>query len=682
MNENFIEKVIDLMIQKSTGRVNQKGNEVIFEICPYCDGGAGKKDKYKFAINRFNGFFQCFRAKCVGKSGGVEKLNKDFNLGVPYPKRNEIITSLETREREREFTTVPPQAEEKLKIAKDDKAIKYFKSRGIDEDIIKRYGIINHKDEDKIIIPAYDEKDELVFVKIKYLSKESSIKESFLPSGCKMILHGIQGVKNTKSDTLIITEGIPDALSVAQAGYDNVVSVPNGCNGMTWFTHSEKFLEKFNNIILFGDNDKGGEQLKRLFVKQFKGTQWNLKIVQPNGYEDCKDANEILIKRGIEGIRKCVNTAKSIYTEVLKDLADVPFDSDEDTPRIVTSIPRLNTWTNGGIPKGALVVLSGKAGEGKSTFLSQLVADCIDQDIKCVVYAGESTNSTFKTILSHQIVNSSNLKEDKKPIEGEESTRTKILFKNNDIKYKVGEWLRNKVDIFDDVKDCGFKEILEAIEYSIRVENAGAIFIDNLMTAVDLEVDSKDLSTVQGKFVKDLKMLTRTYGCTIFLVAHQKKTDLSLDVPDVDTVQGSSNIVKLSDLVLFFRRTIKMKDDEDEEQGFNSKKKNELQSSIENAHDCVLSISKNRRVEGCGTARGMIYLNYDRLSKQILQGTHGTLINNPRCIKEIKTKVVCRQLKYKFVREYEELEKVEKDVNKRKAESIQVDISDGAFIEM
>ena len=59
-----------------------------------------------------------------------------------------------------------------------------------------------------------------------------------------------------------------DALSLYEAGARNVVSVPSGCSNLDWIDHCWNWLERFQTIILFGDNDEPGRKMIREVVRR------------------------------------------------------------------------------------------------------------------------------------------------------------------------------------------------------------------------------------------------------------------------------------------------------------------------------------------------------------------------------------------------------------------------------
>ena len=111
-----------------------------------------------------------------------------------------------------------------------------------------------------------------------------------------------------------------------------------------------------------------------------------------------KDANDILRKYGKEALVKAVENAELREVKFVNRLASVEAVNLRDLPKIKTGIAPLDRIC-GGLLRGHVVLLSGKRGEGKSTFMSQLVADAIEQDNAVFIYSGELPNYHFKNWL-------------------------------------------------------------------------------------------------------------------------------------------------------------------------------------------------------------------------------------------------------------------------------------------
>ena len=114
---------------------------------------------------------------------------------------------------------------------------------------------------------------------------------------------------NQENKTLIMTEGQIDSMSVAEAGYENAVSVPMGKNGFTWVPHCWDWLQGFDKLIMFGDFERGSMTLLQDMKARFHGSVWH---VRPEDYRDCKDANEILFFHGAEALKATLDSAQPV----------------------------------------------------------------------------------------------------------------------------------------------------------------------------------------------------------------------------------------------------------------------------------------------------------------------------------------------------------------------------------
>ena len=100
---------------------------------------------------------------------------------------------------------------------------------------------------------------------------------------------------------LLICEGFNDALACIEAGYTNVVSIPGGAEDDNWIQFNYDWLECFDEIILWFDNDNAGQQGLNKVVARLG--EYRCKIAKPT--EDHEDAVEAYYQTyGAEGIRK------------------------------------------------------------------------------------------------------------------------------------------------------------------------------------------------------------------------------------------------------------------------------------------------------------------------------------------------------------------------------------------
>ena len=157
-------------------------------------------------------------------------------------------------------------------IQSKDEAVKYMASRGISEEITKKYEITVQKDEKSILVfPFKDENGELQFIKYRNINPDRKGSKEWCEANCKPILFGMAQC-NPENKTLVITEGQIDSLTLSECGIENAVSVPTGALGFTWVPHCWEWMNKFETLIVFGDFENGSMTLLEDLKKRFKGS--------------------------------------------------------------------------------------------------------------------------------------------------------------------------------------------------------------------------------------------------------------------------------------------------------------------------------------------------------------------------------------------------------------------------
>lgn len=99
-----------------------------------------------------------------------------------------------------------------------------------------------------------------------------------------------------------------------------------------------------------------------------------VRVVQAEGYFGEKDANDILRKYGKETVVSAVKNAKIQPVSHIKELSDVKSVDIYNLERVFTGINEIDKVI-GGMYFGQIILLTGKRGEGNSTFMSQLIVE-------------------------------------------------------------------------------------------------------------------------------------------------------------------------------------------------------------------------------------------------------------------------------------------------------------------
>ena len=559
-------------------KYQQRGDELQFKYCPYCRNKTD--DKNTFAINLRTGQFKCLRASC-GAKGNMITLARDFNFSLG----NDVDEYFNRRKRYKDLSRYPRPIVRAPAVA-------YMENRGISQMITERYGITTQKDRDNILVfPFFDEFGKLQYVKYRKadFDKKKDKNKEWAESDCKPILFGMDRCDAEHNKTLVLTEGQIDSLSVAEAfgGDINAVSVPTGCNGFTWVPYCWDFLGKFDELIVFGDHEKGKITLLDEMQKRFHGV---VKHVRTEDYLDCKDANEILTRHGKQAVRDAVNNAVIVDSKRIKKLSKVESKNMAEMEAVSTGISQLDKLI-GGFYFGQLVILTGERGLGKSTLGSQFIVNGVNQGLDAFCYSGELPDWSFQEWFDRQCAGREYIN----------VLTSELGFDNYLVDAAalelIHDWYDEHCYIYDNAviesADTENETILETLETAIKQYGCKMLLIDNLMTAIEDDLAS-DLYRQQTAFVRALTKLAKQYNVIIILVVHPRKSN-GYSFSN-DSVAGSSNITNLADVVMNYALP---KDDD------------ELKP------DRILQVSKNRLTGKVNF--GGIPLWYDVPSKRILE---------------------------------------------------------------
>ena len=291
----------------------QSNDEVVLKYCPLCPKPHKNETTNMWTLNieAHIGVFYWFRCGSKGSWFDFKRLVSG-NMDPSYLTRTVELSSA--------YSNEGPQSNLDIDVAytafvqlysTDNDAIDYLtritdKGRGINKDILKFYRVGmkvekfrqldgTYDFEDWVSFPIYwkrskkkqdsavknemynmdninnpeniiNHNPEYEIVKLKYRSIFDKSKQRFYPSGINLTgLFGLNTIpKGAK--VLVITEGEFDAMSVYQATGLPTVSLPNGVHSLP--PQILPWLEHFERIYLWLDNDQAGQASCELFCKQ------------------------------------------------------------------------------------------------------------------------------------------------------------------------------------------------------------------------------------------------------------------------------------------------------------------------------------------------------------------------------------------------------------------------------
>jgi len=499
-----------------------KGNELVFTKCPYC--GNQTKDREKFAINLSTGQFNCLRASCNVK-GNMITLSKDFGFSL-----SEEVD----RYTNRDYHNNRFRSFQKLEYREPpNKVIEYMGHRGISKAICEKYALSIKKDTENVLVfPFKDPDGNVKFIKyrnIDFVKGETKGSKEWCETDCMPILFGMDQCEDFQR--LIITEGQIDSLSCIEAGLINAVSVPTGALGSTWIPHCYDWVNKFQEIVIFGDCEKGHITLVDMVQNRF-GSHKKVKIVRPEDYLGEKDANDILLHHGKEALKNAVDNAEPVLSKQVRNAAEIEKVNIDDIPKIKTGFKQLNKILKGGFMYGQVILLTGKRGAGKSTLGSQFVCEALSQNQNCFIYSGELPDFWVKDWLDRQLSGK------------EHPTFSQV--EECEIFYNQRLFIfNNQLVETDELED-----LLTVLKDTIVKKDIKLALIDNLMTAISADTN-ESLYRKQSEFVGELAKIAKAYNMVIVLVAHPRKSNYEFDNDDVS---GSADITNRVDVVMSYDR--------------------------------------------------------------------------------------------------------------------------------
>lgn len=457
------------------------------------------------------------------------------------------------------------------------------------------YADIKQDENGNVVFHYYDTNDVLTAVKYCRSHKFDKTKDKGEKYWAQKDANNDAGTlflanKADPTKPLVLTEGEIDALSVIESGWLNVCSIPAGAgkNKDTWIEKNFDFLEMFDKIIIFFDNDAAGI-LSRKDACARIGT-WKTEVVNlPTVFtkEDktvvhLKDANEVLFHLGKKAVLDYILNAEEVPVPNVTDLADIDDFDIETAPGLTTSLDDLNKIVYKFI-YGSLIILTGKRGSGKSVFLNQaFVCDVLESGEDVFIYSGELGTS----VLKHWI---------ETPLIGRENITMKNDFVrrfDETAKQEMREWYRGRIWAYDDLNN-DIEQILNRAINITRKFGVKVWVIDNLMS-LDIGITGDGNQWIKQKeLVVRLVSLALTYGVLIVLVSHPRKMGTGFDTSirlTADDVAGSGDIGNISHYILSVHRYTKK-----ERAGEMDKKNGGYKEGKEPIkYDVVIDVLKNR----------------------------------------------------------------------------------------
>src|SRR4051812_37404641 len=276
-----------------------------------------------------------------------------------------------------------------------EKAIRWFESRGISPENAVRMGIYSARrvtnGDGEQGLERHASGDVIAF---PFLEGGDVVAEKYRAAGKKFWQRANPRKTFYNSDvlddpgllegraSLVIVEGEIDCLSVIEAGNPFVVSVPDGAPaardkdgrliavpegaGDVDPSCDEKFrfvannwdrLARIKRIVIATDNDEPGRRLAAELVRRLGRVRCSF-VTWP---DDCKDANDALVKHGPARLSEAILNAKPYPVSGVYTFEDLP--PEPELQAVSTGFGRLDPFVR--VYRPALLTVTGLANHGK-----------------------------------------------------------------------------------------------------------------------------------------------------------------------------------------------------------------------------------------------------------------------------------------------------------------------------
>jgi len=399
----------DLLQDKGIVMRNYSPGQYTHLACPQCQGGSNNDKELSVLIepDGQSARWNCFRGSC-GYVGSVTVGGSSVHRSSSRPAAAELASF---SGRKLEQTAAPVRPNPKWHDLSQE-VVDFFNSRGISAATLHRNGIMEEKQKignapasTCIAFPYMRDKQ---LVNIKYRSLNKKFKQVY---GAEKVLFGLNDIVGQPE--IIIVEGEMDKLALEEAGYTNVVSVPDGAPqkvkqgelpppdqdkkySYLWNCRGE--LDQAAKIVIATDNDAPGQVLaeelsRRLGRERCWRVRWPGVSPEPGDGDSGdakaeeeadvtfrKDANHVLMSDGPDRLRDCLDAAEPYpirglfrFSDFYNEILDYHGMQQTGDLAVTTGWGALDEFYK--VVPGELTIITGVPNSGKSEWIDALLTN-------------------------------------------------------------------------------------------------------------------------------------------------------------------------------------------------------------------------------------------------------------------------------------------------------------------
>ena len=446
---------------------------------------------------------------------GVEKLDAFCFSCQGYFKNDELeehgVTKQETKVHKIKDVEVDFSAIQSIKC-------RGWKERGITRFTSEKYGVHTElNDENEVISRYYPVTNNNKIVGYK----KRTLPKTFIGIGNTKATGEMfgQSVFESGQKYLVVTTGEEDAMAFAEAlrSTSNGVEYWTPCISITagdgsiikQFKANYEYLASFSKVILAFDNDEPGQK----YIEEAARLLPPGKAFIAKFPRDVKDACDMLKAGKVAELKQVFWKAEPFSRVDVLHLSQMWEDFENEDSNVKIPFPgawsHLNEMMNGGMEKGEITVIGALTSIGKSTLISSIVYNLIENTSFKVgtMYLEGTKREVVRDLLSLDAgVNLRTKTRDSIDIEALKSRFFEGLAKRNQFVYVDHQGSISTTEIFD------------KLNYLAKAEGCDVIVIDPIQCGVN----SSDNAAIISFMDTLLKFAKETDTCVI-AVSHMKK---------------------------------------------------------------------------------------------------------------------------------------------------------------
>ena len=487
--------------------------------CPECSNGRRKSNDKCLSVNIDEGVWHCHHCGWKGALKNVKNLTKSKVVPIP---------------------TLPEPPETNL----PEKVYQWFEDRGITRAVVDdaKIGYKNRW----IQFPFYKDGE---VVNIKSRTADKKFRQEKNAEKCFYRFDHMKGM-----ETIIITEGEMDALSMVQAGFTNVVSVPDGATApnsnpsdrkFSYLLSAEEHLMGAKQVILCTDSDRAGQHLRDELSRRI-GREKCCKVEFPH---DCKDMNEVLTKYGEDKIVDIVSEAFPYPIDGVVLIEDVLEDAVElynkpEHKGLSTGWMDLDDHYR--ISTSEVSIVTGVPNMGKSEWMDALMINMIQlYGWKFGIFSAENFP------VKHHLLKLTG-KFAKQPFWGDEkmsedTLRASMQVMNDHIKF-----------IGTQEDSITIESIMEQAKVLTYRDGLNGLIIDPWNTIEHKYGDGENETNYISRVLSQINAFAKIYEMHVWIVAHPRKMENGTNrqplVPSPYDISGSANWFNKADNAVTIHR--------------------------------------------------------------------------------------------------------------------------------